>query len=281
MKKVKKFGRGGDIVTGIGAALLGKALYDKYNEKKGDSEKNNAIISGEESPKYDKDKLISKEVTNAQRESAKGPIERSDERIAPKQEEQADVRPKSNTGSTTPIQQSKTYDANAGQDRTPVKGVDEKKLEQLQRRNAPTTVKKKTVVKKEAVPYKDNADRPSKPYSESQAAATKNATNSSAEAFNRKARAQNLGASYAAQYSALQRAPEGPGKEALKKAVAKAKQDYEDASKGMKRGGAVKKYAAGGSVKATKMGAVKTAKPSMRSASSRADGIAIRGKTRA
>jgi len=32
-RKVKKFGRGGDIVTGIGAALIGKALYDKYGDK--------------------------------------------------------------------------------------------------------------------------------------------------------------------------------------------------------------------------------------------------------
>ena len=37
----------------------------------------------------------------------------------------------------------------------------------------------------------------------------------------------------------------------------------------------------GGSIKASKMGAVKVSKPTMRSASSRADGIAIRGKTRA
>jgi len=35
-KKVKKFGRGGDILTGVGAALVGKALYDKYIGK-GDS----------------------------------------------------------------------------------------------------------------------------------------------------------------------------------------------------------------------------------------------------
>jgi hypothetical protein len=54
-----------------------------------------------------------------------------------------------------------------------------------------------------------------------------------------------------------------------------------DARPGKKAGGAVKKYANGGSVMASKMGSVKTAKPSMRSASSRADGIAIRGKTRA
>jgi hypothetical protein len=37
----------------------------------------------------------------------------------------------------------------------------------------------------------------------------------------------------------------------------------------------------GGAIKASKMGSVKTAKPTMRSASARADGIAIRGKTRA
>jgi len=55
-----------------------------------------------------------------------------------------------------------------------------------------------------------------------------------------------------------------------------AKQGY-----GIKKGGMVKKYANGGSVMASKMGSVKTAKPSMRSASSRADGIAQRGKTRA
>ena len=50
-----------------------------------------------------------------------------------------------------------------------------------------------------------------------------------------------------------------------------------------KKGGAVKAkaFAKGGSVKATSMGSVKTTKPKMGSASSRGDGIAIRGKTRA
>ncbi len=127
---------------------------------------------------------------------------------------------------------------------------------------------------------KSNEARPSKPYPEKKAADNKAAANSSVGEFNRKARAQNLGASYNAQYKALQSAPEGPGKEALKKAVAKAKADYEAAVKGMRRGGAVKKYAAGGSVKASSMGSVRTAKPSMGSASKRGDGIAMRGKTR-
>jgi len=73
---------------------------------------------------------------------------------------------------------------------------------------------------------------------------------------------QKLGATYAAMYGRLQDSsiPEGPGKEALRKAVDRAKKDYESAP--MKKGGAVKKMASGGS------------------ASSRGDGIAQRGKTR-
>ena len=79
----------------------------------------------------------------------------------------------------------------------------------------------------------------------------------------REQRKQRLGANFAAQSRALATAPEGPGKEALKKSVEKARRDYEEAP--MKKGGAVKKYASGGSVS---------------SASKRADGIAQRGKTR-
>jgi hypothetical protein len=82
-------------------------------------------------------------------------------------------------------------------------------------------------------------------------------------------RKQRLGATYAKQYSAYQNAPAGADKEALKKSMEQAKRDYEGAP--LKKGGAVK---------ASKMGTVKQAKPSMGSASKRADGIAQRGKTR-
>ena len=47
-----------------------------------------------------------------------------------------------------------------------------------------------------------------------------------------------------------------------------------------KMGGVMGGYKRGGSVKASKMGSVRTSKPSMGSASSRGDGIAARGKTR-
>jgi hypothetical protein len=59
------------------------------------------------------------------------------------------------------------------------------------------------------------------------------------------------------------------------------KEAVEKSKKGKKAGGTVK-MKAGGSVKssAPKMGKVKTAKPSMGGASKRADGIAMRGKTR-
>lgn len=79
----------------------------------------------------------------------------------------------------------------------------------------------------------------------------------------REQRKQRLGTEYAKQYSAYQSAPEGAGKEALKKSMEKAKRDYEESP--MKKGGKVKKYASGGSVS---------------SASKRADGIAQRGKTK-
>jgi hypothetical protein len=73
--KVKKFGRGGDIITGIGAALLGKALYDKYKGSK-DQDSDSGI--GLKKPK------ISEEVDKAQESSRKKPetsIQDTDERI--------------------------------------------------------------------------------------------------------------------------------------------------------------------------------------------------------
>lgn len=85
----------------------------------------------------------------------------------------------------------------------------------------------------------------------------------------KKLRAQHkgrLGETYSRMYTRLQDKdiPEGPGKEALRSAVDKARKDYEDAP--MRKGGAVKKMAKGGMAKS--------------SASSRGDGCAMRGKTK-
>jgi len=58
-----------------------------------------------------------------------------------------------------------------------------------------------------------------------------------------------------------------------KKGAPKSMVKHEMAEAGMKKGGKVKKYAAGGSVMPSKMGAVKTAAPSR-------DGVAVKGKTK-
>lgn len=50
MKKVKKFGAG-DLVTGIGAVLLGKALYDKYKGKDDDEKEPEAVGGASRRPK--------------------------------------------------------------------------------------------------------------------------------------------------------------------------------------------------------------------------------------
>lgn len=347
MKKVKKFGRGGDIVTGIGAALLGKALYDKYNEKKGDSEKNNAIISGEESPKYDKDKLISKEVTNAQSKSAKGTIARSDERFQDATES-ADVRSKSDTGSTTKIKPSESYNANLNQDRTPVTstasnisrgpktssqsnqsqnnqrqgtvsttGVDAgiaagrqgRKAESSDKPAAPALKpgESRSVGEGKSKPLPSEAERKKKKAAIAAAEDEKaqkdyEVRGPISDAIRRNARetfpysdmgdprgtpgmrARNADRSRAYLHEMAEKGKAREAAEAEKKRRSRPSSEEmmtQSLGGGFKRGGAVKKYASGGSVKASKMGSVKTAKPSMRSASSRADGIAIRGKTRA
>ena len=58
-----------------------------------------------------------------------------------------------------------------------------------------------------------------------------------------------------------------------KKGAPKSMVKHEMKEAGMKHGGKVHKYAAGGSVMSSKMGAVKTAAPSR-------DGVAVKGKTK-
>jgi hypothetical protein len=68
-----------------------------------------------------------------------------------------------------------------------------------------------------------------------------------------------------------------------KKGAPKSMVKHEMAEAGMKKGGMAKKYAMGGMSKSempSKMGKVATAKPKMGSASKRADGVAVKGKTR-
>lgn len=59
MKKAKRFGRGGDILTGIGSILVGKALYDKYLGK--DESKPDYSGVGLKRPAEEKEKVVYKD----------------------------------------------------------------------------------------------------------------------------------------------------------------------------------------------------------------------------
>lgn len=159
----------------------------------------------------------------------------------------------------------------------------------LERKNAPRRAAKlkddvpslppkkgETRISTQISPPAGNENRPSKPYPKDVKGTTPSTyyTPSARSAASMiegsgESRKQRLGTTYAKQYSAYQNAPAGADKEALRKSMEQAKRDYEGAP--LKKGGAVK---------ASKMGTVKQAKPSMGSASKRADGIAQRGKTR-
>jgi hypothetical protein len=300
---------------------LGKALYDRYDEKKSDSAKNNAIIAEESPPKP----KISDEVTKAQRASSKGTIERSDERFKDATEG-ADVRPKSDTGSVTKIKPSESYNANLNQDRTPVTSTasninqgprtssQSNQSQSNQRQGSISTTGLDAGIEAGRRGRKAEAsDKPAVPKlkpgeSRSSGEGKSKPLPSEAERKEKKASATEKGGKLFS-YSDMgdprgtpeMRARNADRSKAYLKEMAdkgKAREEAEAEKKrrsrpsseemmtqslggGFKRGGAIKKYAAGGAIKASKMGSVKTAKPSMRSASSRADGIAIRGKTRA
>jgi hypothetical protein len=321
MKKVKKFGRGGDILTGLGAVLVGKHLYDKYNEK--DSAKNlNTIAGGEDKDakakkdifapkKTDKDKIKAKNPEvfggNVQEKTGGGGNEGTiTGENAPSSSRRDANELKSNILGAP--DKSKTFKAEPGTGTS--KGVDEKKLAQLQRRNVATKKKKVTTKpsessanlglgestpkpvikeigtstfpgqKQAALKTTPNEARPSKPYPEQQAA--ENLKREQIAAIRRSGQApyfayapsgmgenMRINNSIARERQAKKQFDENkanmnPNKRDTEEET---RQQWSGSGQGaLKKGGMVKKYASGGSVK---------------SASARADGCAIRGKTRA
>lgn len=318
-KKVKKFGRGGDIVTGIGAALLGKALYDKYMSK--DDSKSTQSSSNEGSGASTKKPSISEEVDKAQKgggskdapvanetkeefkarnsqlfggnkaeKTAGGGNEGTRTPEAPPSSTRRDVNElKSNIGDQRPAQTRITTSAYNG---PAVKGVDENKVDQLQRRNVGAGKKpaaKNSASKQGSVSTTgldagiaagkaaaDAADKRSNVMrqirDQTYKVGTGDGQTKSTSGFGPRNTFITEESSKAANKS-VGRARREQASRLFKGTEAEAKEFRERQLTPMKKGGMVKKYASGGSVK--------TAKPTMRSASSRADGIAIRGKTRA
>ena len=255
MKKVKKFGRGGDIITGLGAVLVGKALYDKYKEGKDKDDSSGASLK---KPK------ISEEVEKAQKGAPK-----PREEYVPADKKELDAKKAALSGGM----RYKKPRGPAAQDvsgRKPVKAKDK----------APATTSKpypnpgKPNEDRPSKPYptelgKPNEDRPSKPYPTEQAEANKVKNIPGVTVMKPSDKEiKDIKAKQAAAVRAKKNQGLIPYASSGREEIMRNNRFHKEAElgRGIKKGGMVKKYASGGSVS---------------SASKRADGIAIRGKTRA
>lgn len=251
-KKVKKFGIGGDIVTGLGAVLVGKALYDKYKSK-----------DDEESDYARK----VKEFRSSKEDTAKPTEESKTTKAEPKEETREEYLAKK----VKPIKETGTF---AGPDTTEPdleyksKPATKKATPAAQpKKTVPAVQPKKVESKPAPVTTPDNDSRPSKPY-------PKGVKGTTTDPYLRPSLGLGLDERQQARKSYLSRIAAEAKEKTDAEAKAKAEKrkgasetNYDEMGNPiMKRGGAVKKYASGGTVKS--------------SASKRADGIAQRGKTR-
>ena len=226
-RKTKKFGRGGAIA---GLAGLGALAY--MASKKGDKDKED---SGKSETYIDKQMKRAKDMPDPEPSQPKGIASdwKSSESKFERNDNEKSIpdakKPAVNKTVTKPK-------APADNDSLPSKKTPAFDAPNEYRASKPTPTSG------------DNDSRPSKPTPEK---------NNMTAAGRSKA---ELGTTYSRMYSRLQdpSIPEGPGKDALKGAVDKARKDYEDAP--MKKGGVVKKMAKGGVT--------------------RGDGCAVRGKTK-
>ena len=313
MKKVKKFGRGGDIITGLGAVLVGKALYDKY--KGGDKDDDYTRRVKEYGTK------------------GKFPEETSEEKATPKREEYVPADKEELDAKKAALS----------------KGMQYKKPEgpaAVEKNIVPPTVIKKKKDEPPSKPYPKvtrnfvpNEERASIPYPEKEAAAKKRQNFLSSKAGlsgkgiptpgkdkNRQERSKGRSANPIQETidnadKSMARTPQ----QKMSEGAREVQRRREEAEKSRyEKGGAVKKYASGGSVGSASTAKGRSEDPiqgtidnrnksivssdrykmrerarevqrqrgevekshykkggSVSSASKRADGIAIRGKTRA
>lgn len=274
-KKVRKF-NAGDLVTGAGAVLIGKYMLDKFGESKGKSD---------EESEYAKKVREFRDKKAAAAEPAPEP--------AKKEEDKPMSREEYLSKKTTPIKETGTF---AGSDKA------EPDLEYKGKKPtakkaapaapvkpaAPAAPAKKTETEGSAPKDKSGYSLPSKNVTsmiEGKGSSTEPKTSGGARnragvlvnpSFITPKKASEEEISEARSALAKRRAEQSRSfKESpLMKAISgggsradfyRKKREQEDAEKGMKKGGKVKKYASGGSVS---------------SASKRADGIAQRGKTK-
>jgi hypothetical protein len=292
-KKVRKFASGGDILTALGAGLAGYGAYKYLTRDKGES----------------KDDDYTRRVKEYGTKG-KFPEEKSEEKADAKKAE-AKVADDRDEARERALRQSKDPKSNLVPE-----GADKDVLYESDKALTRTgDNKRKPVVKPKARPRTDTAPKAAMSRSFAPEAAADKKEGTASKPYPIKSKPNEARASKTspmmiretADKNANTAMPKGIDLKGTNKTVygtdttsvfqRKAAQEREEKAKAeaeaekrrrsrpsseemmtQSLGGGFKR---GGAIKASKMGSVKTAKPTMRSASARADGIAIRGKTRA
>jgi hypothetical protein len=243
-KKVRKFASGGDIITGLGAVLIGKALYDKYKGGSKDDEDSDYARKAKEF----------RDKKNAEATAVESKAE-------PKTESREEYLEKRGA---KPLQETGTRANPYYTEDEPKKSVvatSPKKAAPAAKKAPAASESSNTTPLTYYTPKAKRAEV-SKPFPQAEATARLK----KAEAERRVGQGLTPRAEYTGPGS--RQHIEGLRLERSQRLEEEAKKQFEKnkrENEGMKRGGAVKKYASGGSVS---------------SASKRADGIAQRGKTR-
>jgi hypothetical protein len=241
-KKVRKFASGGDIITGLGAVLIGKALYDKYKGKDQDE--------GKAKLKYEEEKAEPEK----KKDDSKGFTQEARDRYL----EERGAKSLKETGTrANPL-----YTEDEPAPKKSVVTTTPKKAAPAAKKAPAASESSNTTPLTYYTPKAKRAEPVSKPYPQAEATARLK----KAEAERRVGQGLTPRAEYTGPGS--RQHIEGLRLERSQRLEEEAKKQFEKnkrENEGMKRGGAVKKYASGGSVS---------------SASKRADGIAQRGKTK-
>ena len=266
-KKVRKFASGGDIITGLGAVLIGKALYDKYKGGSKDDEDSDYARKAKEFNKKEAETTAVESKAEPKTESREEylekrgakPLQETGTRANPYYTED---EPKKSVVTTTPkkaapVAKKTTPAAPAAKKAEPApKSVVFKPAEDSKKAESPVSKKAESPVKL-ALPSNSKPDL-STPKGFDMKGTNKTAYGTdTTSVFQKKAAQERAEAEEKAKKKAREQANIRSGESE--------RMMRESLGSGFKRGGAVKKYASGGSVS---------------SASKRADGIAQRGKTR-
>ena len=250
-KKVRKFASGGDIITGLGAVLIGKALYDKYKGGSKDDEDSDYARKAKEF----RDKKNA-EATAVESKAEPKTVSAGEKRAMAASKGRPELIPEDADEATM---RSDKYPS-----RKPVVTTTPKKAASTApaAKKAPAASESSNTTPLTYYTPKPKRAEVSKPFPQAEATARLK----KAEAERRVGQGLTPRAEYTGPGS--RQHIEGLKLERSQKLEEEAKKQFEKnkrENEGMKRGGAVKKYASGGSVS---------------SASKRADGIAQRGKTK-